>query len=280
MGANVFEFQPGDRVAAFHEMRTPHGSYAEYAIAWQHTTFHIPATTSFEEAAAIPLAAMTAALGLYSHLKLPQPWPTTEGAAGPLIIYGAASSVGIYALQLAKRSNIHPLLCVAGRATDYVAPFLDPAQGDVLIDYREGDEHVISSLTDALQGRVPAVLDAVAAGGSVENIGEVFRRLPGGGEGGKVTYVLDGPKEGVPEAVEQSITRVGAVHKDGGRDFGYVYFRYFARGLQEGCFKPQRTEVVPGGLAGIESALVRLKEGKASGVKYVFRIGETEGVEQ
>jgi NADPH:quinone reductase-like Zn-dependent oxidoreductase len=48
VGAKVFEFKPGDRVAAFHEMRTPHGSYAEYAIAWQHTTFHIPKSTSFE----------------------------------------------------------------------------------------------------------------------------------------------------------------------------------------------------------------------------------------
>lgn len=48
VGANVFEFKPGDRVAAFHEMRTPAGSYAEYAIAWQHTTFHIPASTTFE----------------------------------------------------------------------------------------------------------------------------------------------------------------------------------------------------------------------------------------
>lgn len=48
VGVNVTEFKPGDRVAAFHQMRTPHGSYAEYAIAWQHTTFHIPKTTSYE----------------------------------------------------------------------------------------------------------------------------------------------------------------------------------------------------------------------------------------
>lgn len=48
VGAKVFEFKPGDRVAAFHEMRTGGGSYAEYAVAWQHTTFHIPKETSFE----------------------------------------------------------------------------------------------------------------------------------------------------------------------------------------------------------------------------------------
>ena len=40
--------QVGDRVAAFHEMLSPGGSYAEYAVAWAHTTFHIPKQTSFE----------------------------------------------------------------------------------------------------------------------------------------------------------------------------------------------------------------------------------------
>jgi len=49
VGDNVTEFKKGDRVAAFHEMRTAGGSFAEYAIAWSHTTFHIPKKTSFEE---------------------------------------------------------------------------------------------------------------------------------------------------------------------------------------------------------------------------------------
>jgi len=48
VGGNVTEFKPGDRVAAFHEMMSPHGSYAEYSLAWSHTTFHIPERTSFE----------------------------------------------------------------------------------------------------------------------------------------------------------------------------------------------------------------------------------------
>jgi hypothetical protein len=81
----------------------------------------------------------------------------------------------------------------------------------------------------------------------------------------------------LPEGVEKSITLVGSVHKEA-KDFGYVYFRYFARGLQEGWLKPQRTEVVPGGLGGVQTALQNLMDGKASAVKYVFRVGETEGV--
>ncbi|AEO59849.1 alcohol dehydrogenase-like protein [Thermothelomyces thermophilus ATCC 42464] len=283
VGANVFEFKPGDRVAAFHEMRTSGGSYAEYAIAWQHTTFHIPESVSFEEAAAVPLAAMTAAVGLYLRLGLPQPWsPATTQT--PLIIYGAASAVGIYAVQLARRSNIHPILCVAGRATDYVAGFLDPSKGDAVVDYRQGDEAVVSGLVRALDGRPPVahVLDAVSEKSSVPNVVEVLKRAGArdaqGKLGAKVTFVL-GVEQDLPEGVDKTLTMVGTVHKEA-KDFGYVYFRYFAKGLQEGWFKPQRTEVVPGGLGGIQTALLNLRDGKASAVKYVFRIAETEGVQR
>jgi len=42
------EFHAGDRVAAFHPMMSPHGAYAEYAVAPQNTVFKIPERTSFE----------------------------------------------------------------------------------------------------------------------------------------------------------------------------------------------------------------------------------------
>lgn len=34
LGEGVEEFKVGDRVAAFHEMLSPHGSYGEYAVSW------------------------------------------------------------------------------------------------------------------------------------------------------------------------------------------------------------------------------------------------------
>lgn len=48
VGEGVQKFRKGDKVAAFHEMMSPHGSYAEYAIAWEHTTFHLSEKTTFE----------------------------------------------------------------------------------------------------------------------------------------------------------------------------------------------------------------------------------------
>ncbi|KAI1125282.1 GroES-like protein [Nemania abortiva] len=275
VGENVFEFKPGDRVAAFHEMLTPGGSYAEYAVAWQHTTFHIPKQTTFEEAAAIPLAAMTSALGLYANLGLPQPWaPATEPI--PLVIYGAASAVGSYAIQLAQKSNIHPLICVAGKSVAHVETLIDRSKGDVILDYRVGDDALVDNLkkAGAATGKpLLYALDAVSEGTSLANLGKVLA------EGAKMTLVLPGADYSVvPEYVAHDMTSVGRSHQEL-KDFAYVYFRYFARGLQEGWFKPQPQVVVPGGLAGVQEALENLMNGKANAVKYVFRIAETEGVE-
>ncbi|RYP57158.1 hypothetical protein DL769_009659 [Monosporascus sp. CRB-8-3] len=271
VGSNVTEFKPGDRVAAFHEMAKPHGSYAEYAIAWQYTTFHIPKKTTFEEAAAIPLAAMTAAVGLYLRLGLPEPWrPATEPI--PLVIYGAASAVGAYSVQLAKRSNIHPLICVAGKSGSYVETLIDRSKGDTIIDYRDGDEAVVEGLKKAAGGtRLLYAFDAVAEHGSYINLGRVLS------EGSKMTLVLP-PGGDSPVHVAASLTLVGSVHNEA-KDFGFVYFRYLGRGLQEGWFKPHPQVVVPGGLAGIQKALEDLIAGKAHAVKFVFRIADTEGVE-
>ena len=48
VGEGVVGFKKGDRVAAFHEMQSAHGSFAEYGIAWDYSTFHLPEKTSFE----------------------------------------------------------------------------------------------------------------------------------------------------------------------------------------------------------------------------------------
>ncbi|EKG12959.1 Peptidase S9/S15 [Macrophomina phaseolina MS6] len=219
VGANVTEFKPGDRVAAFHEMLTPHGSYAEYAIAWAHTTFHIPKNTSFEEAAAIPLAAMTAAIGLFhpSRLALPQPWSVpTDAGPTPLVIYGAASAVGSYAVQLASRSNIHPLICIAGRGAAHVESFIDRSKGDTIIDYRGGAAAVVEGIKAAIPPNTPLLhaYDAVSDHGSYVNIGQCLA------EGGTITLVLPFKEyEGMPAHVTQTITNVGAVHQDA-KEFG------------------------------------------------------------
>ncbi|KAJ5116902.1 hypothetical protein N7456_001250 [Penicillium angulare] len=276
VGEGVVGFKKGDKVAAFHPMFAPHGGYAEYAIAPEYTTFHVPTKTSFEEAATIPLAALTAALGLYQRLKLPLPWnPTSEPL--PLVVYGGASAVGGFVIKLAKLSNIHPLIVVAGKGSSFVETLIDPSKGDTIIDYREGDEAVRTKIKEASGGNpIHYAYDAVSEKGSYQNLDAVLSAPY------KIT-TLQGPKEN--KSPEDVSTFVGSVHRPPTEgktiedsEFGAIFFPFLGRGLAQGWFSGHPYEVRPGGLGGIQGALEDLFAGKASAVKYVLRIGETEGI--
>jgi NADPH2:quinone reductase len=273
-------------------MLTPHGAFAEYAVAPENTTFHIPPTVSFEEAATIPLAGMTAALGMYQRLGLPLPWlPAQERV--PLVVYGAASAVGAFAVKLATLSNIHPIVCVAGRGMAYVETLIDRSKGDTIIDYRQGNEEVVKGLQHALgddSGKLAHAFDAVSDKGSYQNLMKVMDL-----EKGKISLVLARKRyEGIPPGFAKFFTQVGKVHSDrypgmpggdkklegllGDQTFGAIMYKFFERGLVEGWFKGHPFEVVPGGLGGVETGLKNLKAGKASAFKYVFKIDETAGL--
>ena len=240
VGSDVTGFNKGDRVAAFHQMRTDAGSFAEYGLAWADSTFHLPKQTSFEEAATIPLAAMTAVVGLYNRLGLPEPWTggrkdgkvedaSSSTQTGPLLVYGAASAVGAFAIQLAKRSNIHPIIGVAGRGIPFVESLLDKSAGDAVVDYRSGDEAVVSGIKAAAKGQpIRFCYDAVSEKNSYVNAANTLA------EGGKLTLVLPGGKyDDLPKHVQHSITMVGDVHGPL-TDLGTAWFRLFGKGLKEG----------------------------------------------
>ncbi|KAI8656387.1 PKS-ER domain-containing protein [Fusarium sp. Ph1] len=276
VGEGVSEFRPGDRVAAMHEMKQPGGSYAEYGVSWAYTTFRLPDKTSFEEGAALPLTALTAACGLYARLGLPEPWlPVSDSQKIPLVIWGASSAVGSYAVQLAKRSNIHPLICVAGRAQEHVEGLIDRSKGDTVIDYRKGHEAVAEEMRASLNGaKLEYAFDAISEDGSYQTICKVLDHHTG-----KITNIVPAQSySDIPKTIQKSVTTVASIHEDL-KDFGYVYTRYFSKGLEEGWLKAQPQEIIPGGLAGVEKGLTNLKNGTVSAVKYIFRIADTPGVQ-
>jgi NADPH:quinone reductase-like Zn-dependent oxidoreductase len=89
IGKDVTHFQPGDEVFG-----TSLGSWAEYAAAREIRLARKPANVSFEEAAAVPIAAITALQGLRDHGKV-QP-------GQKVLVNGASGGVGTFAVQLAK----------------------------------------------------------------------------------------------------------------------------------------------------------------------------------
>jgi NADPH:quinone reductase-like Zn-dependent oxidoreductase len=72
VGKNVSTFKVGDKAGSFTPMRThdKYGAYQATTVTTEHTSFHIGKNTSFDQAAAFPLAVLTAAIGLFVNLKV------------------------------------------------------------------------------------------------------------------------------------------------------------------------------------------------------------------
>ncbi|EHK19345.1 uncharacterized protein TRIVIDRAFT_49491 [Trichoderma virens Gv29-8] len=289
IGQSVTEFKVSDRVGVFHKTLSPGGGWAQYAIAWESMTFHLADHVSFEEAATIPLAAITSCLGLYRRLSLPYPWDPCDKPQ-PIVVYGAASAVGAYAVKLAVLSNIHPIIAVAGRGIDFVETLIDRSRGDTIVDYRQGDNSVVEAIKTALGNKEPEfAFDAVSENGTVLNISRVINKTIG-----KIAVVLDTPSDLVPDGISRNNTAVETSQVDLGNNvltwpnskgqsvgithFTTVMLKFIGRGLNEGWFSAHPHEVVPGGLHGLEGALTRLKNGSVSATKLVVRISDTDGL--
>ena len=225
------------------------------------------------EASTLPLAAITAVFALYHGLGLPQPWMKTTKPM-PLIIYGAATAVGSYAIQLACRSGIYPLICVAGKSAAHVELLIDRARGDTIIDYRQSDSAIVTALRKAAgEEKILYCLDAVSEHGSYIHASSVL------GVGAKMALVLPGQEyKEVPDYVEKYIISTDYVRSTRGKEVAFVYFRYISRGLNDGWFRPHPHRVIPKGLHGVERGLKSLKDGQVNAFKYAVRIADTAGL--
>jgi len=89
VGRDVKQFQPGDEIFGIVK-----GGFAEYACTSESSLALKPINTSFDEAAAIPMAAITALQGLRDegHIQ----------AGQKVLINGASGGVGTFAVQIAK----------------------------------------------------------------------------------------------------------------------------------------------------------------------------------
>ncbi|QYF74541.1 NAD(P)-dependent alcohol dehydrogenase [Cryobacterium sp. PAMC25264] len=122
VGVNVTRFQPGDEVFGVCD-----GSLAEYAVAREGTLAHRPAGVTVEQAAAVPVSAVTALQGLASVRD-----------AGPgvrVLVIGASGAVGGYAVQLAHAWSAQ----VTGVCSAAKADFVRSLGADVVVDYARMD---------------------------------------------------------------------------------------------------------------------------------------------
>ncbi len=122
VGENVKQFRPGDEVFGCAK-----GAFAEYVLAREAYLALKPANSSFEKAAAVPVAALTALQGI-----------RYAGGIRPgqkVLIQGASGGVGMFAVQLAKSFGAEVTAVCSTRNLDMARSI----GADHVIDYTQED---------------------------------------------------------------------------------------------------------------------------------------------
>jgi NADPH:quinone reductase-like Zn-dependent oxidoreductase len=126
VGSGVTQFKPGDEVYA-NLLDHGSGGFAEYVSVPVEVMSLKPANLSFEEAAAVPMAAVTALQGLRHHGDIQ--------AGQRVLINGASGGIGTFAVQIAKSYGSEVTGVTSTRNIDLVGSL----GADHVVDYTTTD---------------------------------------------------------------------------------------------------------------------------------------------
>ncbi len=194
VGSGVTQFQPGDPVCA-NLLEHGYGGFAEYVSVPVDVMALKPVSLSFEEAAAVPMAAVTALQGLRRHGELQ--------SGQEVLINGASGGVGSFAVQLAKTSGAEVTAVTSTPNLDLVRSL--------------GADHVLDyTTTDALGSgrRYDRILDTVGN----RSVSDLRRGLATGGKAAVTGFT--------------SVAKLLGVSLRGGKDVAMVQAHVTARDLE------------------------------------------------
>jgi len=127
VGSNVSQLKPGDEVFGYLPSATGRGTFAEYVCANENAVTLKPVNLTFEQAAAVPEAAMTALQALRDKGNI-QP-------GQKVLIQGASGGVGTFAVQIARAFGAEVTAVCSTRNLEMVRSL----GADHVIDYKNED---------------------------------------------------------------------------------------------------------------------------------------------
>lgn len=264
VGPGVKNFKTGDRVFAFSSvyltLQSKYGAFQEYTIAYAVAATHIPESMSFDSASTIGLGVATAAHGLFHRdfLNLSRPSGSLElpkQTGIDVLIWGGASSVGHYAIQLASQAGYTVYATASPRHHDKLIT-LGAAK---VFDYNSTS--VIEDIKKAAP-KLSLVYDTIAESSTIKQSVDVLQN------GGTISTTLP-PQIEIPSNIQ--VKQVFAtVLQTSDKDLGsWLFNEYLEVALQNGRFVPNAVELRPGGIDGIQAVLTEYKEKGISGAKFV-----------
>ncbi len=154
------------------------GALAEFCVAPATSVADKPKSLSYEQAATVPIGALTAWQGLTTHGHL--------RSGERVLIHGGAGGVGLFALQFAKSLGAH-VIATAAAAT---IPLVKKLGADEVIDYR-------GSRFDLHLRNIDLVLDTVG-GETLERSWNVLR------QGGRLVTAVSGIPNDAPQRTKDA----------------------------------------------------------------------------
>ena len=232
VGSGITQFKPGDEVYA-NLLDHGNGGFAEYVSVPGDVMSLKPANLSFEEAAAVPMAAVTALQGLRHHGEI-QP-------VQKVLINGASGGVGTFAVQIAKSYGAEVTGVTSTRNIDLVRSL--------------GADHVVDYTTTdfARSGRrYDVILDTIGN----RSVSDLRRALAEGGKGTVTGFTSMGKLIGVSLRGGKDIVQVTAhvTAKD---------LELLSELIEAGTVRPQIDRRYP--FAEIPAAIAYLEQGRARG---------------
>lgn len=245
VGENVSRFKVGDEVYGFAD-----GCFAEYACAKQSELMHKPNNISFDEAAAVPVVALTAIQGLVKHAGLK--------ANQHILINGASGGVGSFAVQIAKHLGAR----VTGVCGATNGAMVKDLGADEVIDYTKADFTKNRNTYDA-------ILDTIGN----KKMSQYKNCLKPGGR-----YVVVGGPKGLFLGAISTMLKALIAFKFGNYQAAVFMaerkpedMEKFTELLASGAVKPVIDKIYP--FEKIKDAINHLETGRARG-KIVVKISE------
>eukprot|EP00899_Mesostigma_viride_P012241 jgi/Mesvir1/21017/Mv08072-RA.1 len=255
----------GDRVWAFTGLGKPFsGTLAEFVSVPASLCGRIPPGMSFESASTIGVGSLTAARLCWSHLEAGK-------VAAPVMVYGAATSVGQYAVQLCKNYSCR-VVAVASKKNHDLLRGLGANQ---VVDYHDDDWK--EQITQEPENRTLAFVVDCVGGDATELCAQVLSMLGTHALGGHIVSVMPGDVKSKPPGTSgmPKVTAVGL-----GQDYDDPtaratvgeYVTRISKLLGSHQLVPNRAQLVGGGLGGVKKAMEEMKAGKVHGEKLVVRV--------
>ena len=240
-GEEVTRFTEGDEIFAYcRKPMVQGGAYAEYIVLEEEHAAIKPKNTSFEEAASIPLAALTAYQSLFDAAKLQ--------SGETVLIHAAAGGVGGFGVQLARDHGA----VVWGTASARNKEYVQDLGGDRVVDYLQVD------FREAVRSEYPDGVDVVfdCVGGEVlQKSTDIVKK------GGRLISIVDDP--------------TGLARRDIHKEFVFVapnstQLTELAGMVEQGRIKTSLSQVFPFGLEEARRAHELSESGRTRGKMVWF----------